>query len=122
MKKLSLFASLYLSFACAACAQTSAIDVHATVDAQLRTNKQMHGIPGQAVLVLHNNDILYRNATGTTAIEDGTPITPKSVFPVYSVSKLFAITLIMQLHEEGKLDISAPASRYERATQIPTTW
>lgn len=120
MTKFSLFASLYLLFVYAACAQASAIDIRAAVDAQLLTNKQRHGIPGQAVLVLHNSDILYRNATGTTAIENGTPVTPKSVFPVYSVSKLFAITLTMQLHEEGKLDIFAPASRY--VENLPHSW
>lgn len=120
MKKFSWFVSLYLFFVYAACAQTSAIDIHTAVDAQLLTNQQKHGIPGQAVLVLHNNDILYRNASGTTAIKDGTAVTPKLVFPVYSVSKLFAITLLMQLHEEGKLDISAPASRY--VENLPHSW
>ncbi len=119
MKIFSLFASLHLFFACA-WAQTSAIDIHAAVDAQLRTNEQKHGIPGQAVLVLHNSDILYRNATGTTAIGGSTLVTPKTVFPVYSVSKLFAITLVMQLQEEGKLDMSAPASRY--VDNLPQSW
>lgn len=120
MTKCSLLASLYLFLACAACAQTSAIDTHAAVDAQLLANAQKHGIPGQAVLVLHNSDILYRNATGTTGLEGRTPVTPKTVFPVYSVSKLFAITLAMQLQEEGKLDISAPASRY--VADLPHSW
>ncbi|WP_233079846.1 serine hydrolase domain-containing protein [Rheinheimera soli] len=120
MKIFSLFASLHLFFACAAWAQTSAVDIHAAVDNQLRINEQKHGIPGQAVLELHNKDILYRNATGTTAIDGSTLVTPKTVFPVYSVSKLFAITLVMQLQEEGKLDISDPASRY--VGNLPQSW
>lgn len=120
MTKLSVLASLYLFFAGVAYAQTAANDIHAAVDAQLHTNAQQHGIPGQAVLVLHNSAVLYRNATGTTALEDGTLVTPKTVFPVYSVSKLFAITLAMQLQEEGKLDISAPASRY--VENLPQSW
>lgn len=117
MTKCSLFASLYLFFACA---QTAALDIQAAIDTQLHTNAQKHGIPGQAVLVLHNSDILYRNATGTTALNGGTPVTPNTVFPVYSVSKLFAITLAMQLQEEGKLDTSAPASRY--VDNLPQSW
>ncbi|KKO44063.1 penicillin-binding protein [Arsukibacterium ikkense] len=120
MTKFSVFTMLCVLSACIVCSQTSAADSHAVVDAQLRTNQQKHGIPGQAVLVLHNNDILYRNASGTTALGDGVPVTPNTVFPVYSVSKLFAITLAMQLHEEGKLDIAAPASRY--VENLPHSW
>lgn len=52
-------------------AQAAASDIHAAVDAQLHSNAQQHGITGQSVLVLHNSDVLYRNATGTTALEDG---------------------------------------------------
>ncbi|MBU1621390.1 MAG: beta-lactamase family protein [Gammaproteobacteria bacterium] len=120
MTKFSVFALLCLFSVCAVRAQTSAVDIQAAVDAQLRANEQKHGIPGQAVLVLHNSDILYRSATGTAAIGDSTPVTPKTVFPVYSVSKLFAITLVMQLQEEGKLDMSAPASRY--VDDLPQSW
>ncbi|MAD77445.1 MAG: penicillin-binding protein [Rheinheimera sp.] len=120
MTKFGVFASLCLFFACAANGQTSNVDVHTAVDAQLRINQQTHGIPGQAVLVLHNSEILYRNAIGVTALENGTPVTPETVFPVYSVSKLFAITLAMQLQEEGKIEFSAPASRY--VENLPQSW
>lgn len=120
MTKFSVFALLYLLFLCTACTQTSTIDDRAAIDAQLLANAQKHGIPGQAVLVLHNSDILYRNAIGTTATEDGLLVTPKTVFPVYSITKLFAITLAMQLQEEGKIDISAPASHY--VDNLPLSW
>tara|TARA_R110002126_G_scaffold8953_7_gene41160 strand:+ start:2771 stop:3871 length:1101 start_codon:yes stop_codon:yes gene_type:complete len=120
MKKAFVLAALYLFSSFVVCSPASATDIHDGLDAQLRANEQKHGIPGQAVLVLHNNDILYRNAIGTTALEHGAPVSPKTVFPVFSVSKLFAITLVMQLHEEGKLDISAPASRY--VENLPHSW
>lgn len=120
MMKFGVFPALYLSLAFAACAQPAPVDTHAAVDAQLRTNAQSHGIPAQAVLVIHNGEVLYRNAIGTTAIEGGTPVTPKTVFPIFSVSKLFASTITMQLVEEGKLDLAAPASRY--VPNLPPSW
>lgn len=120
MTKFSVFALLCLLSLCTACTQKSTIDNCAAIDAQLFANAQKHGIPGQAVLVLHNNDILYRNAIGATATEDGVLVTPKTVFPVYSITKLFTITLAMQLQEEGKLDFSAPASRY--VDNLPLSW
>jgi D-alanyl-D-alanine carboxypeptidase len=120
MTKFSVLVLLYLLSLCTACTQPSTIDNRAAIDAQLLANAQKHGIPGQAVLVMHNSEILYRNAIGTTALEDGKLVTPKTVFPVYSVSKLFTITLLMQLQEQGKLDISAPASRY--VENLPLSW
>lgn len=120
MTKFRVLALLYLLYLCTACAKKSTIDHRAAIDAQLFANEQKHGIPGQAVLVLHNGDILYRNAIGATAIEDGVLVTPKTIFPVYSITKLFTITLAMQLLEEGKLDFSAPASRY--VNNLPLAW
>lgn len=120
MTKISVLVLIYLLSLCTAYAQPSTIDYRAEIDAQLLANAQKHGIPGQAVLVLHNSDILYRNAIGTSAIEDGVLVTPKTVFPVYSIAKLFTITLAMKLQEEGKLDFSAPASRY--VDNLPHSW
>lgn len=120
MTKFSVLVLLYLLSACNASAQKLTIDHSAAIDAQLLANAQQHGIPGQAVLVLHNSDILYRNAIGVTATEDGVLVTPKTVFPVYSITKLFTITLAMQLQQAGKLDFSAPASRY--VDNLPLSW
>lgn len=115
-----LLLALYLPLAFANSAQPTPADTRAALDAQLRANAQDHGIPAQAVLILHNGEVLYRNATGTTALEGGTPVTPKTVFPIFSVSKLFASTLVMQLAEEGKLDLAAPASQY--VANLPPSW
>jgi len=82
MKKLGKLLSLLLFLVSGAYAQASAVDMRAAIDAQLRSNATKHGIPGQAVLVLHNNDVLYRNGTGVTAIDAGKAVTPSSVFPV----------------------------------------
>ncbi|MEH8019397.1 beta-lactamase family protein [Rheinheimera muenzenbergensis] len=120
MIKFRVLVLLYVLSLCTACSQPSTIDHRAAIDAQMQANAHKHGIPGQAVLVLHNNDILYRSALGTTALSDGVPVTPKTVFPVYSITKLFTITLAMQLQQEGKVDFSAPASRY--IDNLPLSW
>ena len=113
-------ASMLLGLAMATSAQSAPVDVRTAVDAQLRANAQSHGIPAQAVLVLHNGKVLYRNTTGRTAIGAGSPVTPDTVFPIYSVSKLFANTLTLELVEEGKIDLAAPASRY--VPNLPPSW
>jgi D-alanyl-D-alanine carboxypeptidase len=120
MKKVIAFTMVFLLFALGACRQTGPFDGQASLDAAFRANAKNHGIPAQAVLVLHNREVLFREAAGTAAIGGATPVTPKSVFPIFSVSKLFASTLAMQLAEEGKLDLSAPASRY--VANLPPSW
>ena len=112
--------SVLLGLAIAASAQSAPVDLHTRVDAQMRANARDHGIPAQAVLVLHNGKVLYRNATGTIAIGAGSAVTPDTIFPIYSVSKLFANTIALELVEEGKIDLAAPASRY--VPDLPPTW
>lgn len=97
-----------------------AADLQEALNAQLKANALGHGIPAQAVRVRHNDQLIYEGMTGTTALEGGKPITPSTPFPIYSVSKLFTNTLILQLVQEGKIDLSAPASHY--VPNLPVAW
>jgi hypothetical protein len=45
-------------------------------------------------------------------LEHRTPVTPNTVFHLASITKTFAATLILQLVEEGKLDLDEPMSHY----------
>ena len=53
----------------------------------------------------------WRGAAGT-ANADGARMTPETPFFIASVTKLYIATLILQLHEEGRLELSAPISTY----------
>jgi len=83
-------------------------------------NATKHGIPAQAVVILRNGQPIYRQFSGTTAIDGGLPVNEETVFSVFSVSKLFAATLLLQLVEEGKVNLAAPASRY--VANLPAAW
>ena len=87
---------------------------------QLQENAQEHGIPAQALVVMHNLEILYRNSVGISDLETKKAVSEQSVFPVFSVSKLFASTLTFQLVESGQLDLTAPASNY--LSFLPPSW
>ncbi|MYM73940.1 serine hydrolase [Duganella sp. FT134W] len=78
---------------------------------QMRINQKRYGIAGQALLIAHNDTVLFRAA-------DGVKI--DNVFPVYSLSKLLVSTLIMQLVEQSKIDLDQPASIYVR--DLPASW
>jgi len=87
---------------------------------QLQTNRQRYGIAGQALLVARDGQVLFRGVDGEADLSRGTPVRTDSVFPMYSLSKLFASTLLMQLIEQGEIDPQAPVGAYLRT--LPAGW
>jgi CubicO group peptidase (beta-lactamase class C family) len=70
-----------------------------------------HGVPGVALGIVYNGVVNIRGL-GVTNIEDSLPITAHTVFPIASISKTFAATMIMRLVEQGKLDLRSPVRKY----------
>lgn len=64
-------------------------------------------IPGAAVGIWHKGRE-YTAGFGVTSIEHPLLVTPDTLFQVGSVSKTFTGTMLMQLAEQGKIDIDAP--------------
>ena len=69
-------------------------------------------IPGVQVAVVKDGKIVLSKSFGTADIERSVPVTNKSVFPIYSFTKAFTGVAIMQLVEDGKVELSAPVWRY----------
>ena len=70
-----------------------------------------HGVPGLALGILHDGVVSLRGL-GVTNLEDPLPVTAHTVFPIASISKTFAATMIMRLVEQGKIDLRAPVRKY----------
>lgn len=90
------------------------------LDAIVAANGSAHGIPAQAVFVSHNGKRVYQRYVGTRIVGRVLPVGPDTVFPIYSVSKLFAATLLFQQVEAGKVNLDTPAVRY--APSLPAAW
>jgi D-alanyl-D-alanine carboxypeptidase len=99
---------------------TGSETLQSSIERQLSVNAQQYEIAGQAVLVLRNGKTLYRGSHGLADRELNERVQPDDIFPVFSVSKLLAIVLVMQLVEQGQLDLEAPASRY--VPDLPERW
>lgn len=65
-----------------------------------------------AALVATDGKIEYLNGAGLANRQNGTTLTSKSRFRICSITKTFTAVLIMQLSEQGKIDLNAPVSRY----------
>jgi D-alanyl-D-alanine carboxypeptidase len=101
-------------------ARTDAETLAVAVERQLVVNAQRHGIAGQAVLIVHDGKIVYRGSQGVANRDTGERVQPDHIFPVFSVAKLFASVLVMQLVERGELDLEQSAGRY--AADLPERW
>src|SRR5688572_28116569 len=69
-------------------------------------------IPGVQAAIVKEGRVVFLESFGTADIANSVPVTNKTVFPIFSCTKAFTGVAIMQLAEEGKLDLSAPVSRY----------
>lgn len=90
------------------------------IDAFMRQQMDRAHIPGAAVAVIRNGRIEKLAAYGTASLETGAPVTPDTPFQIASATKLFTGVLLMQLVEEGKVDLDAPISTY--VGEVPAPW
>jgi CubicO group peptidase (beta-lactamase class C family) len=77
-------------------------------------------VPGAVVLVVKDGDVLFARGYGAADLATGRPVDPETtLFRVASVSKLFTATAVMQLVEQGKLDLDADVNGYLEEFQVP---
>ena len=70
-------------------------------------------VAGMTVAVVDiNNNFTWQQGFGYANAVEGTPITPDTVFSIASVAKTFTAVSIMQLVEEGLLDLDEPIITY----------
>ena len=87
-------------------------DENAELDAVLADIFPKYKTTGAVVVVAKNGEIVYHYDYGYAYKKDREPITPESYFKIASVTKLVSAIRVMQLVEEGKLDLDAPIGDY----------
>lgn len=109
-----------LAFASGVSNATIRPDPDARLQHQLRIQSLRYGVVGQAVDISRDGKPLFQGVYGVSDLGTGQRVAADDIFPVYSVAKLFVATLIMQLAEQGKIDLDRPASAYLR--DLPERW
>lgn len=92
----------------------------ASMASQMEVNRLRYGIAGQAVYIAQGQRVIYRGVDGEANLQTAEAVTLDHVFPVYSLSKLFASTLVMQLVEAGEINLDSPAGAY--LADLPPGW
>jgi CubicO group peptidase (beta-lactamase class C family) len=73
---------------------------------------------GLAVGVVRNGRLEFFHGHGVADIASNTPITQDTVFRIASITKTFTAIAVMQLWEQGLVDLDAPANNYLRAYRL----
>jgi CubicO group peptidase (beta-lactamase class C family) len=108
-KLLIIFAIILLLFTPAAAAPSTKNDF-AALDSIVAAQMSKHGLPGVALAVIENGEIVYLKAYGVDGA--GRPMTPQTQMYIGSQSKSFTALAIAQLAEQGKLDLNTPVQTY----------
>ena len=69
-------------------------------------------MPGMALAVTDREKLLRVASFGYADLASGKPIQPGLMFEIGSIGKSFTNIALMQLHDEGRLDLNAPVSQY----------
>jgi serine beta-lactamase-like protein LACTB len=69
-------------------------------------------LPALSIALVDDQRIVWARGFGFANLSEKVPATAETVYRVGSVSKLFTDIAVMQLVEQGKLDLEAPVTRY----------
>jgi len=76
-------------------------------------------IPGLSIAILHDQKVVLARGHGFADLEKEIPATENTLYRIASVSKPFAAILLLQLVEQGKLDLDAPMDDFAIHSWFP---
>ena len=78
-----------------------------------------HNVPGVAIAILEDGEIVYVQGFGTRRAGQSLPVDGDTVFSAGSVSKVATASLALAMAENGQLDLDLPVSRYLESWSLP---
>lgn len=112
-----LILSALLVGATLASAQTS---LDSSVTEYIKAEMQRQHIPGLALLIKKDGQIIRAEGFGLANVELQVPVKPETIFQSGSVGKQFTATAVMMLVDEGKIRLDDSLTRY--FPDAPATW
>jgi len=69
------------------------------------------GLPG-AILLIHDSSGLWMGAAGSADLKEGIPMSPCIISKIASVTKIYTGVLVLQLVDQGLINLDAPVGEY----------
>ena len=92
--------------------RTSALpeSVALDVDGELHAAREVGRVLGLAASVVRAGEVVYEVCVGLASLATRVPVTHDTVFPLGSIAKTVTAVIVMQLRDEGRLDLDDVAA------------
>ena len=84
----------------------------AEFQSQLDNLRAELAIPGMSAIVMKGDAVLWEGSLGLADIASQKPVTPTTQFHLASLTKTFASTIVLQLVEQGLVNLDDPVGNY----------
>ena len=94
--------------------------LEAFFDGAMHVGMEEHRVTGAVVAIVKDGKVLFAKGYGKSNLAKDTPIDPAtSLFRIGSTTKTLTWTAVMQLVEEGKLDLDTDVNTYLKGVKLP---
>jgi CubicO group peptidase (beta-lactamase class C family) len=90
------------------------------IDRFVQSEMERQRIPGVALGVVKDGDVLVAKGYGLADVEQHAAVTPETVFLAASLTKQFTAAAVMLLVQDGRLALDASITKY--LPRAPATW
>ncbi len=87
------------------------LDLNA-VDAAVKKSLDAWQVPGVAVAIVRDGEVIYLKGHGVKSLDADGPVTPDTIFPIGSCTKAFTTTAMAILVDEGKMGWDDPVRKH----------
>jgi len=102
---------------------TDSAELEAFLDELLARQLAERHIPGASLAVVKDGRLFFAKGYGYANLEQRTPVVADQTLVRFgSIAKLFTWTAVLQLIEQGKLDLNADVNTYLTDVSISTTY
>lgn len=100
---------------------TSEPRVVTSFDHTVRDLLEQFNIPGAAICVIDDGQVIHKQVYGVADTQSGEPVTSATRFQVASVSKLFTAWAAMSLVDSGDIQLDAPIEDFTGNYRLPSS-
>ncbi|TPE51261.1 beta-lactamase family protein [Maribrevibacterium harenarium] len=96
--------------------------LNAYLDWTLEDERRQHDIAAISVMVVDSQNVITKHSSGMADRDRDIPATQDTLYRIGSVTKLFTAISILQLVDQGKMDLDAPLQQYLPQLQLQTPY
>jgi methyl acetate hydrolase len=99
-------------FGVLACVPCRSAEIASQIDGVLVSSIETGRIPGVIAIAATSDEIIYEGAAGFRDVESNAEMTVDTIVRIASMTKAITSVAVMQLVEQGKIDLDSPVGEY----------